>query len=178
MFPMNLTASLILAVVAAATGTLAILGVIGFFAVLCYRHNKRQQRHRNPVRKSSESRRMPATNSPLDTASAITNDHSKELETDIAAVLDLEDESTATTYFYSKAFHRTRNSHDVESCYNDDNWSFSVGEEVSVLGSQEPSMSRKIPHATSSSTASKPAKDFSNAPIPVYDGRNGVMYEV
>lgn len=175
---MNLTASLILAVVAAATGTLAILGVIGFFAVLCYKHHTRQQRHRSAERKSGESRSMPATNSPLDTASAITNDHSRELETDIEAVLDLEDESTATTYFYSKAFSRTRNSHDMESCYNDDNWSFSVGEEVSVLGSQEPLTTKKMPHAASSSTAPKPAKDFSNTPIPIYSGQNGVMYEV
>ena len=175
---MNLTASLILAVVAAATGTLAILGVIGFFAVLCYRHHTRKQRHRSVERKSAESRSRPTANSPLDTASAITNDHSRELETDIEAVLDLEDESTATTYFYSKAFSRTRNSQDMESCYNDDNWSFSVGEEVSVLGSQEPSTTKKIPHPASSSTALKPAKDFSNAPIPIYNGQNGVMYEV
>jgi predicted deacylase len=176
---MDLTATLILAVVAAATGTLAILGVIGFFSILCYRHHQRQQRRRDAERKSAASRSVPATNSPLGTASAITNNHSRELGTDIEAVLDLEDESTATTHYYSKAFPRTRNSHDVESCYDDDNWSFSVGEEGSVLTSQETWMkTKKVLHAGSSSTAPKSVKDSSSVPIPIYNGHDGVMYEV
>jgi hypothetical protein len=177
---MDSTATLVLAVVAAATGTLAILGVIVFFAIVFYKHHKRRQQHRRATEgKINDNRSMPTDRVPNDTASAMTNDNSKDLETDIEAVLDLEDGSIATSAYHSKAFGRGRSTFDMDSCYGDDNWSYSVAEEGSVL--QELSLKK---HASSSSTSktSKTSKtsvpDSKHAPIPVYGGNNGVMYEV
>ena len=176
---MDSTVTLVLAVVAAATGTLAILGVIVFFALVFYKHRKRRQQHRREVEgKSNENRSMPTDHIPNDTASAMTNDNSKDLETDIEAVLDLEDGSIATSAYHSKSFGRGRSTFDMDSCYGDDNWSYSVAEEGSVLVSQELSLKKHSIYASSSTTSKTSVPDAKHTPIPVYGGNNGVMYEV
>lgn len=179
---MEFTAELILAVIAAATGTLAIFGVIGFFVFVCHQHRLRHQRNQEADRKrNGGGDSLPDITSPNDTSSAMTNDdNSNELETDIEAVLDLEDDSVITKTYPARIFPRVRSAQDTESCYGDDNWSYAVTEEGSVLVSQELSFEKQSLHAPSASGKTSSDIAVRTTPVPVYfqDQNGSVMYEV
>jgi len=179
---MEFTAELVLAVIAAATGTLAILGIIGFFVFVCHHHRVRRQRRREADRKHrGGDDSLPDITSPNDTSSAMTNDDSNELETDIEAVLDLEDHSVITKTHSAKVFPRVRSAQDMESCYGDDNWSYAVTEEGSVLVSQELSFKKQSLHPPSTSGNKSPNQTVCTTPVAVYfrgDQNGTIMYEV
>jgi len=196
---MQFTAEVVLAVVAAATGTLAILGVIAFFLYLYYQHRLRKERRysSNNIKRRNQHDDFADITTPNDTRSDMTNEEDDDLDADnpladtnVETVLSLEDESVVTFVRPSRsknqqlqpAWMQPRPAQDLESCYGDDSWSYAVTEEGSVLVAQELSLQKQSLHppATSSKAATTNNNKTTN-PVPVYfqdqDG-NSVMYEV
>jgi len=203
---MQFTAEVVLAVVAAATGTLAILGVIAFFLYLYYQHRLRKERRRssnNNNKRRNQHDDFADITTPNDTRSDMTNDEDDDLDADnpladtnVETVLSLEDDSVVTFVQppssrqqssknqQQPAWMQPRPAQDLESCYGDDSWSYAVTEEGSVLVAQELSLQKQGLHAPTASSSSSKATATNHKttnPVPVYfqdqDG-NSVMYEV